>query len=101
MRSICEGTSGLAPAVEEQYRKLWVGMKFDEPMTFDCVYRGGALRSAPCKLCGNREVSVEVHACRIHGECTIHAHGINGKSGKIAVCIACPDRPDAAVLDRQ
>jgi hypothetical protein len=25
MRAICEGTSGLAPEVEEQYRRLWAG----------------------------------------------------------------------------
>jgi hypothetical protein len=56
---------------------------------FSCVHRGPALRQEKCRLCGNRDKLVDVLACGIRGECTIHAHGIPGKSGRLAVCIAC------------
>lgn len=96
---ICRGTSGLRPEVEERYRKLWLAEAGNgEPAheTFDCIHRGPRSRTELCKLCGNREVPVEVHFCARHGECTVHAHGIQGGNGKLPVCVGCPDRLEAA-----
>ncbi len=97
MRSICEGTSGLPPQMEEAYRKIWAGQSLVDVqavVNFSCVHRGSAVRSVQCKLCGGGEIAADIHACQIHGECTIHAHGVRRDgpaSDKLAVCNACEE----------
>jgi hypothetical protein len=60
MRSICEGTSGLGPEVEEQYRRLWAAMPPDRVLV-------------GCTGCGGNEVQVPVLACALFEECTLAA----------------------------
>ena len=93
LREICRGETDLALFGEgntvEAYRKLWR----NENLDFACPHRGAITRRELCHLCGNRDTEVPVYSCVLHGECTVHAHGIKGTSGKLAVCIACDDNP--------
>lgn len=95
-RQICEGTSGLPPEIEEAYRQLWALQPpgASAPADFSCLHRGDVLRQTPCESCGGREGIADVHACQVHGECTVHAHGVRrdgAASDKLAVCVGCPD----------
>lgn len=92
LRSICEGTSGLPKEMEESYRRLWANMPPAAPPDFSCRNRGSLIRQEQCKICGGRELIVDVLECSVHSECTIHAHGLRNEKGKLAVCIACEDR---------
>lgn len=62
---------------------------------FFCQHRGEVLEKVNCGGCGLRTEIAEVHHCKKHGKCTIHARAIrtNGPASPlVAVCISCPDR---------
>ena len=61
------------------------------PADFPCIHRGEVLRQVGCG-CGARDQKLDVHACRVHGECTIHATGKNGGAGRIRACVGCEGR---------
>lgn len=58
---------------------------------FPCIHRGEVLRQVGCG-CGARDQRMNVHACRVHGECTIHATGKSGGAGRIRACVGCEGR---------
>lgn len=54
-----------------------------------CSHRGAVVRSELCKLCGGIEKNVEIFACDLHGECSLHRF----KAGKgPRSCVSCKDR---------
>ncbi len=66
---------------------------------FPCRHRGEVLRTVACQLCGQRDVRVEVHACSLHGECTLR----RWRAGdRMPACLTCPDRacpaPESLIL---
>ena len=73
--------------VSGDFRKWWTEVFSD----FPCMHRGEVLRQVGCG-CGARDQRMNVHACRVHGECTIHATGKSGGAGRIRACIACEGR---------
>ena len=69
------------------FRKWWPVSEAD----FSCIHRGEVLRQVGCG-CGARDQRMNVLACRVHGECTIHATGKTGGAGRIRACVACKGR---------
>lgn len=58
-----------------------------------CVHRGQVVRAEPCASCNNSTIEVRVHACPLHGECTLYDYAArNPKLAGVAVCAKCPDR---------
>lgn len=57
------------------------------PPDLSCIYRGELLRVQQCDLCGLRTQQVEVLACAVHGECSLHR-----RHSKVTGCLGCPDR---------
>jgi hypothetical protein len=87
MRSICEGTSGLGPQVEEQYRRLWAANPPDVGSDFSCRHRGEQVSAVGCTGCGGNDVQVPVLACALFEECTLAAE-VEG----VRFCPTCTDR---------
>lgn len=94
LREICRGETGLPLFGEgntvEAYRKLWR----NENQDFACQHRGNVVRRELCQLCGNRDTEVPVYSCVLHGECTIHAHGIrhgDATTSLVARCVSCDE----------
>lgn len=65
---------------------------------FPCVHRGPIHRTEKCEVCGQREVVAAVRWCAVHGECTVHAHGLRRPGGRIPVCLSCSDRKEPPKL---
>ena len=59
---------------------------------FPCIHRGPVRRHEGCKACGQRDVTALVYWCALHGECTVHSHGLRRVGGRLEVCVACQDR---------
>ena len=73
------------------FRKWWPASEAD----FPCIHRGDVLRQVGCG-CAGRDQRMNVHACRVYGECTIHATGKvvrqAGGADRIRACVACEER---------
>ena len=82
---------GIAPLVLYSACPYADVLELDE---FPCQHRGAVVRREKCDLCGSRDVRVDVLACGVFGECTVHAHGLTaGRSGpKLVVCFGCDRR---------
>lgn len=58
-----------------------------------CDHLGEVLREERCQLCGQKNKMAEVRSCSVHGECTVHSHGIRGTDLQLLQrCIICPER---------
>ncbi len=55
-----------------------------------CEHQGAETRSVPCGLCGQRDVSVSVYQCAVHGECTRRFARPRGEP-KLVCCLSCRD----------
>ncbi len=88
LRQICEGTSGLPPEVEQQYRDLWEGNppKPIEPPRTACVYRGQQIDWVECDTCTDKHVQVRVFQCDLFNRCVL----ANGTSYRY--CGSCTSR---------
>lgn len=73
------------------FRRWWCGQDND----FPCIHRGHVLRQIRCG-CGARDRQLNLHVCRLHGECTIHSSGkAFGKTtgtGRVPTCLTCKER---------
>lgn len=88
-------TSGRLAALREsdpRYRALADGRPIPPAPPLPCVHRGGATGERECQSCGGN-VRLKVHACAIHGACTVGKH-LDG----LACCRECPDRAPPAVV---
>lgn len=85
-RSICDGTSGLDPAMEEAYRRLWVGQQPAEP-DFSCHHRGEHVDWVDCPTCRSGKVKLKIFECAVHTRCVI-AKDVEEIKG----CVGCPDQ---------
>ncbi len=74
--AIWEGRSGLAPAVEDQYRNLWRAQAGLAPKVEPCRFHGKATgETIPCTPCGGR-VRLKLYECshpKHAGTCTLEA----------------------------
>lgn len=59
---------------------------------FSCRHRGPVLRQDYCG-CGGEFETIDVHACGVYGECTVHSAGRaivkSDKTGRVPSCVAC------------
>ena len=59
---------------------------------FECTHRGDVVRTESCRQCGAIAITAEVYLCVLHGECTIHSHGLRDTDGQLLRrCISCAD----------
>ncbi len=97
--AIHEGRSGLTPAVEESYRRVWRGQPANPPrqpaLIPDCRFRGPPTgEEIGCRSCGG-SVRLKVFECSVHGSCTI-----GKKTDGRACCKGCGQReaPPAGLI---
>lgn len=63
-----------------------------KPFAFlPCTHRGEELRQEKCNLCGSLDRFVPVHACKIHGECSVSRY--NAKQA-MPICTRCNERSE-------
>lgn len=56
-----------------------------------CVHRGAEVRKATAKKCCGATFELPVHACALHGECTLMPYNpVEGQAVPRA-CVSCPD----------
>lgn len=82
LRAICERNVARAKKGRKRSR---VSAAID----LSCAHRGDVLRVEKCELCGHKHESVEIHACALHGECSLRRY----KAGNgPRACLTCQDR---------
>ena len=57
------------------------------PADFPCIHRGDAIEMRECQLCGSRGKLFDVHACAVHGECSVQT-----RERGLQACVACEDQ---------
>ena len=62
-----------------------------QPVRLDpgpCIHRGPIVREERCRLCGDRERIEPVHACALHGTCSLRRYAVGQPE---PVCLRCDD----------
>lgn len=97
-QAICQRTvEGLTPEQCDFYRSRWLAIgrpellsqPYNVPLKLDCPQRGPEIRREQCQSCGGN-LGIKVHACELHGECTL-ASGVAFPG--VQPCPRCPDLP--------